>query len=116
MKFSDIYNRVIEYWPEEIPISDGYPAGGQEGYMFPTLNKIFSEAEERIGHENGWDELMVWTMYQTFWAEAKRLILGGASHLRPREVSLSRLENHYLENLQCEGWEKERLSYEGGEA
>ena len=116
MNFGDIYNRVIEYWPEEILISDGYPAGGQEGYTFPTLHKFFSEAEERVGHENGWDELMVWTMYQTFWAEAKRLIQEGASHLRPRDVSLLRLENRYFENLKCEGWEKERLVYERGEA
>ncbi len=116
MKFRDIYNRVIDCWPEEILISDGYPAGGQDGYMFPTLHKFFSEVEETIGYRNGWDELMVWTMYQSFWAEAKRLILEGAAYLRTREVDLSLLESCYFLNLQCEGWEKERALYERDES
>lgn len=84
--------------------------------MFPTLHKFFSEAEESVGHENGWDELMIWTMYQIFWAEAKRLLLEGASYLRPKDVALTLLESRYFENLQCEGWEKERLDYEQTEA
>ena len=116
MKFSDIYNRVLAYWPESILISDGYPAGVQDGYLFPSLNKAFDDAEEEVGHENGWDELMVWTMYQVFWAEAKGLILEGASYLKTRNVPLALLEHCYRQNLPCEGWEEERLIYRGNEA
>ncbi len=73
MKFTDVYNRVIEYWDKEILISDAYPAGGQDGYLLPTLDKVFGRVEETVGHGNSWDELMVWTMLQVFWSESKRL-------------------------------------------
>jgi len=116
MKFIDIYNRVIEYWDEEILISDGYPAGGQDGFLFPTLDTAFGRVEEIVGHENAWDELMVWTMLQVFWSESKRLIGEGKTYLKTREVSLPLIEKRYFLNLECEGWEKERVAYERSEA
>ncbi len=115
MKFTDIYNRVIRYWDTEILISDGYPAGCQDGYLFPTLDKVFGRAEETVGHSNAWDELMVWTMLQVFWTESKRLIEEGKTHLKTREVSLLLIEERYFLNLKCEGWEEIRAAYERGE-
>ncbi len=126
MKFTDVYNRIIIKWSEEILISDGYrtskdkgyeptpsnlPSGG-ESYYFPTLSKVWGQVEEAVGHEDTWGDLMVWTMFQVFHAKGKELLESGAEHLKTKEVSPKLIEQQYFINLQSEGWEEERFAYE----
>jgi len=126
MKFTNIYNRIIILWSEEILISDGYqtdkdkgsestpsnaPLGG-ESYYFPTLSNVWGQVEDLVGHEDTWGDMMVWTMFQIFHAKSKEMLEAGAKHLNTREVPPSLFEEQYFLNLQSEGWEEERLAYE----
>lgn len=118
MKFCDIYNRIIILWPEEILISDGQLTSNDEGYeptpsstpsgnvscFFPTLIRTWNQVE---------GDMMVWTMFQVFHSKGIELLEAGVSHLNTRNVLPSEIEARYLLNPESEGWEEERLAYEG---
>lgn len=111
MKFSEIYRRAIEYWPDEIPVGDGYPAGA-DGFMFPTLSKVWDEVEEAAESSDEWSSLAVWCMFQAFHSESKRLRKMGETILWPRNVPKSEIESRISENLRGDEWADYRGAYE----
>jgi hypothetical protein len=111
MTFSEVYERLIAYWPERISIADasGTPDGGS---LFPTLSLVSDEIEERIDHrQDTWGSLMVWTMFQVFHAEAKQLREIGSDALVPRNVDRKTVEEKYYENLHSPDWSEELAAY-----
>lgn len=104
MKFTDLYNTGIKLWPKEIHIGDGYPAG-KTGYVFPDLVSIHDQIEESIPVENGWLQIIDWSLFQAFHAESKRLIQSNQTTLFPCSVAKSEIQWRVNENLNGEGWE-----------
>ncbi|BHH82382.1 hypothetical protein LA52FAK_06710 [Desulforhopalus sp. 52FAK] len=39
MKFLEIYDHILDMWPEEVDISDGQPSG-ERGFYFKTLSRV----------------------------------------------------------------------------
>ena len=124
MKFAIIYHRVLSLWPRSIDISDGYKVEGggatpsncpigKVPYFFPNLSKAWDKVEEQIDVENDtWGDMMVWTMFQEFHEESKKLLVERVTHLKPDKVSIDSIEKRYRENLQVDEWEYERSEYE----
>jgi hypothetical protein len=127
VKFTAIYERVLLLWPEEILISDGFDTASSDEsvlgtnlkydekyYKFPALSAAWDDAEAKVDSiSDSWTDMMVWTMFQEFHSTAEILIESGMSSLKPREVSISAIENRFRHNLNTEGWEAERDAYEG---
>lgn len=101
MKFKDIYNEVIKYFPREIDISDGYYIKGINGYMFPTLSRVWSKIEMKVGKENEWKKLMVWIIFQVAHSKAKKLWQQDREHciLKIREIDPGLIKKQYINAL-----------------
>ena len=111
MKFSEIYKRAIEYWPEEIAIDDGYPTG-PTGFRFPTLTRIWDGIEDAVDSDDQWTGRAVWCMYQAFHSESRQLHQTGHRVLKPYKVPKSEVETRLSENLKVEGWKEHLAVYE----
>ena len=126
MKFTAVYQRILPLWPSEIVISDGYevganneatpgtsPTGGRK-YYFPTLDKAWGLVEDKVDPETDtWGDMMVWTMFQEFHRQAKESLENGVETLKPKKIPIQVIEERYRNNLNTEGWEVERDTYEG---
>ena len=113
MFFSDVYNRVIVYWPEEVLLSDAEPVGA-DGFYFPGLSTAWDGAKNAKGADDHWADLMVWTMFQVFHCESKRLYHASVGSIRPGDVDLRLIEEKYVSNLSGEGWEQELAAFQRG--
>jgi len=119
MKFDPIYKRVLALWPDKILINDGHAIklkdkNGKESYSFPTLNIAWDDAVEKIDPKvDSWGDMMVWTMFQSFHREAKKLLKTKEEYLITKNISKIDLEKHFRNNLSTEGWEDLRDLYEG---
>ena len=112
MTFSEVYNRILAFWPENIRIADGAPTSGG-GWYSETLSRAHSEVESGINHEEDtWGSLMVWTMYQVFHTEAERLRGLGSDALLTRNVARESIEAKFHENLQPPEWSQELAAYQ----
>jgi hypothetical protein len=127
MTFSEVYERIIAYWPESISISDGtavsldrkkeptpstVPSAGVP-WIFSTLSRASAEVEDRIDHRTDtWGSMMAWTMFQVFHAEAIRLREIGSDILLTRAVDRTIIEEKYYENLHGEDWSEELAAYQ----
>lgn len=107
MKFVNIYNKIIKYWPKEIDISDGSYIKETDGYLFPSLSKIWDTIERKVGTSNEWKSLMVWTMFQVFHELAKKKYKQNKENkiLLPRSVTMELIQNQYIKNLKEKGHE-----------
>jgi hypothetical protein len=56
---------------------------------------------------------MIWSMFKEFHSAARIRFIAGELHLNPADISLPAIEKRFRENLNTEGWEIERDSYEG---
>jgi hypothetical protein len=112
MRFSEIYDRIIVSWPQEILISDGYPTNDSGGYYFPTLSKALDDVEKKTGSEDHWGAMMVWTMFQVFHQTSQQLVSTDKGSLNTREVKQSEIEQQYYVNLQSDEWADELRAYE----
>lgn len=110
MKFTELYNSGIKLWPNEIHIGDGYPSG-KAGYMFPELVSVHDQIEDSIPIEDGWLQIIDWSLFQAFHAESKRLIQNNQKTLIPLLVAKSEVQRRVSENLNGEGWESLRAEY-----
>jgi hypothetical protein len=113
MKFSELYVNLIKEWPEEISISDAHLPSKTGGQYFPTLTRIKDEIEDKIDFKNdNWSAVVQWAFFQAFHAEAKQLYSQGETALKTRAVPLECINSRIIENLEGEGWENERASYD----
>ena len=104
MEFIELYNRIIDLWPEKIDISDGYPAG-QGGFMFPTLSRIHYEIEKSIDHEKDhWGNIGVWAFFQAFHETAKMIKADEGKTLNTRIVPKELIDKKVESNLAPSKW------------
>jgi hypothetical protein len=112
MTSSEIYERILTFWLENIQIADGVPTSG-DGWYSATLSRVLDEVECGINHEQDtWGSLMVWTMFQVFHAEAERLSSLGSDTLFTRNVARESIEAKFHENLQTPEWSHELAAYQ----
>lgn len=104
MNFTNLYKQGIDLWPTEINIGDGYPTG-KDGFVFPSLTTIHDEIENKLDTEDGWAQIIVWSLFQAFHTESKALITHSEKTLKTRNIKLSEIEWRVLQNIQGEGWE-----------
>ena len=112
MTFSEVYERILTFWPENIQIADGAPTSGN-GWYSATLSRTLDEVEDGINHQQDtWGSLMVWTMFQVFHAEAERLRGLGSDTLVTRNVARDSIEAKFHESLQAPEWSQELAAYQ----
>lgn len=97
IKFTDVYNRVILYWGNSCGISDMVEQAN--GYYFKTLSALWSSVEQKVGHANPWDELMVWSMFQVFHREAVRCIKMDQDKIYFERIDKNSIQKKFYENL-----------------
>jgi len=117
MKFTDIYENVIPFWGLEIDISDGETdepgTEESEDYFFSDrFARKWKEVERKVGYENSYAELMVWTMYQVFHRYAKARFDAGYTSIFPQEIDKWEIEEQYFLNLKDRIWKEELAAYE----
>jgi hypothetical protein len=111
MTFTEVYERLIAHWPEEISIADSSTTSGG-GSLFPTLSRVLDQIENRIDHgKDTWGSLMAWTMFQVFHAHAIKLREIGSDALLPRTIDRKIVEEKYYENLHGSDWSEELAAY-----
>lgn len=110
MKFREIYENAIKYWPVEIDISDGKIIVETAGFRSDNLSKSWDIAEERSANE--WESLMAWIIFGALHEASKRKYMEGKSLVNVSEaIELPALQKSYLEALQEEGYEEMLLIY-----
>jgi hypothetical protein len=111
MTFSEVYERILAYWPEGLSVADGRPVSNG-GWYSATLSEALSKVESRIDHKKDtWGSLMAWTMFQAFHTEAEKLCRMGSVTLSPRSVDRKIIEEKYFENLHSQEWSEELAVY-----
>lgn len=65
-KFDDIYQRVLEYWPDEVVTTDRVVTMSEDGFTarFPRLSEAEDNAETALlNNSDEWAHLLNWTLY-----------------------------------------------------
>lgn len=111
MKFETIYNSIINLWPEEIDISSG-KLMGDEGGIFPDLAEAHDRIKKEVGIQDPWKDLMVWTMFQEFHAQCRKLLKSKSYKLFPKIIDKNLLKRRYAKNLEVDEWREFLKDYE----
>lgn len=91
MKFSRLFKESKLFWPAEIRIDDG-KLRSEGGGSFPSLSKVWDEAEFAQSSINEWHSLMSWVIFCGFHKEACNKLAGGDTS----PVKLAELEKQYM--------------------
>ena len=118
MTFAEIYDRIIPLWGDLIDFSDGSVIDApktmptnDDYFRSNSFSRLWEDIEEIVGHEDTFGDLMVWTMYQVFHKNAKRLFLQRIFVLDPKAISKQEIEEQYFINLNTKSWEAELAVY-----
>jgi hypothetical protein len=112
MKFSKLYDKLIQAWPTEIALSDASPAFGKGAQLFPMLSAAFREIESEIDVKNHhWANLGQWAFFQAFHAEAAVFHQSGILVLKPHEVPHEALSMRVVRDLSSIYWKAERENF-----
>jgi len=108
-----MYDQYISLWPKEVPVGDGYSAG-KEGFLFPELNRIHSDIEDRIdfSHDH-WSSIFSWSMFQAIHVSATLALSRGQSTIVLLEIPVELIDKYIRFNLAGESWQAEREQYLG---
>jgi hypothetical protein len=113
VSFEDIYNRYIGFWPAEVSVSDGRPAA-KDGFLFPELNRIYSEVETRIDHaRDHWGNVFAWAVFQAAHEYARAALKRGDAAITIRRVPFELIDKYVRKNLADADWDTERSQYIG---
>jgi len=106
MKFNDLYQKTIKYYPAVIDISDGEFIEETNGFRFDNLSNAWDLAEPCAGNE--WEELLIWIIFRALHRKAKLLhgAKGPKLMIVETAINLTDLQEMYFEALQVEGYEE----------
>ncbi|MCZ2498100.1 hypothetical protein GN316_15145 [Xylophilus sp. Kf1] len=109
MKFSDLYDNLIQAWPAEIPLLDASPPTDKAAQHFPKLSEVFRGIEEKIDFTSDhWSHVGQWAFSQVFHLKAMALYHEGILVLRPREIPAEELSRQVVRILESDDWAAER--------
>ena len=109
MNFIEIYNKTLQYWPENIDISDGKLIKETNGFYSNNLSITWSKAEE-LAATNKWTSLMVWVIYKAIHRKATELF-PEKRFISVNSMDIFVIEKSYLEALQEDGYEEMLSEY-----
>ena len=97
MTFAELYQVVIEKWPEAIDISiiKFHPNGGA---TIPSLSAAHDQVENQCLTLGKDVMAMDWAVFQASHAEAQRLYKNGVFSLAVKDVDRNLIGAHYNEN------------------
>lgn len=113
MKFDDIFNKVLEYWPEDIDISDGKYFEEDNGFGSSNLSRTWNKVEIEVGETDEWKALMVWTIFTVLHDVAIESYLKDIYTIKIKEIDTKKFKNRFLEHLKVEGYENMLKEYVG---
>lgn len=102
MKFSRIFKETKLIWPREIFIGDGELRSDGGGY-FPTLSRVWDEAEVRSEKWSDWHQLMVWCIFGGFHRLARETLENGGNTVYFTDIDKRYVEAKFRENLFSNG-------------
>ena len=114
MYFEDIYNRIRPFWKKtyinvdydkDLTFEEDYI-----GYDWHQIDFILNTNKEKY---DVWDSMMLFIMLQVIVEYSKIQFKLGKQIIDIDEISISRFEKRYLENLRYEGNEKYLKKYKG---
>ncbi|KAA0991031.1 hypothetical protein [Dyadobacter aurulentus] len=105
MKFDDLYQKTIKYYPTSIDISDGKFLEETNGFRFDNLSNAWDLAESYA--ENEWQDLLIWTIFGYLHNKARSLFTSKESEIMTLStvIDIEDLEMDFLSDLQEEGYE-----------
>ncbi|QRR00782.1 hypothetical protein [Dyadobacter sandarakinus] len=111
MKFNELYQKTIKYFPASIDISDGIFTAESKGFLSPNLSESWNLAESYA--ENEWEALLVWVIYQKLHAKAISIFKTDSARLiETDKIGLSGIEKMFSAALQDEGYEDMLKEYQ----
>jgi hypothetical protein len=103
MKFNELYQKTIKYFPDSIDISDGVFIAESNSFLSANLSKSWNLAESYS--ENEWEALLVWVIYQKLHAKAISIFKTDKARLiKTDKIRLSSIEKRFSIALHEEGY------------
>lgn len=117
MKFKTIYDRILPLWGNNINFSDAETTDGnlvftEENFYSKKLEKKWDEIQEKVGEDDTYGDLMVWTMFTVFQRNAAKLANQHINYFKTISIDPKEIEAEYFDNLHQESWEEELAGYE----
>ena len=114
MKLEILYKLVQSLWPKKMAIDDAVVFSETSG-RFPQLVKANDLAEVEVENRNVYNDLhslAVWSFYQEIHKAALQSQRLGRTHLCSTDVTITMFDGRVRTNLEGEGWEDVKASYE----
>lgn len=117
MKFNEIYDRILPLWGNNINFSDAETTDNnllftEDNFFSKKMEKKWDQVQEIVGEDDTYGDLMVWTMYQVFQAQAAKLCNQKIDYFKTSSINPAEVEELYFDNLHHESWEEELAGYE----
>lgn len=108
------YNDVLNYYPNQINISDGKLDNETGSFHSGYLTSYYDNAEELASLAGEWQSLINWVIYQVLHTHSKAKFKEKRYDIE-KEINRPRFRELLIENLKTEGYEdmyNEFLQYE----
>ncbi len=110
MKAYELLNNTLNYWPNEINISDSLVIHENDGFICNNLILSWDNAAQN-SEGNDWEELAAWVVYVLLHITAKEHFIKGIYKIYPTQISLIDFKFYLLENLQYDDYKSMLLEY-----
>lgn len=104
MEFDQIYNDVLQLYPDIIDISNGQLMSETGDFDAPKLISSYEHAENIALSKGEWHSLVTWIIFQALHEMAKNHYIQG-TRIFKKEIDKSKFRELLIENLQVEEYE-----------
>ncbi len=98
MKFLQVFNEAICFWPSIIKINDGKILTDSGG-LFPTLSQLWDKAEIETEEFSENHKIMTWAIFNGLHKLAINEFAQGNSEILINAIDLNTVEKIYLESI-----------------
>lgn len=111
--FEDVFFRIQPLWQPHYPLT----YGNQAKTFIESLSADYDKIDFIVGYKkrgyDGWDDMMVFVMYQVLTQWGLDLLAQERDILAIDDIPLEAFERQYKENLEYEGNERYLARYKG---
>ncbi|WP_343539615.1 hypothetical protein [Sphingobacterium thalpophilum] len=100
MNFKSLYDRSLDFWPNEISIEDGQFM--ENGVLFMNLSRVWDAVEQRTNDLDDWMSLMTWVIFAEFHSQAILNYENGLRYVYKHNINKENVKKRLLENLKME--------------